>query len=181
MACCLLYAIICSMGYGIGVKCKCQDKELMLGVGMGYPSFYRETMEDIRSGKYGAEMRDLVKNGKYIAVDAEKYMYYCDKCGCVEDFTALDLYEPKDIKKIEERVVGRWSAAELAQNKTVKELGELPYFNSDDEDFVLLKEYKHVCPKCGKVMRKIDEEKLKEKTCPKCGEKYQMFSGILWD
>ena len=32
------------MGYGIGVKCKCQDRELMLGVGMGYPSFYRETM-----------------------------------------------------------------------------------------------------------------------------------------
>ena len=169
------------MGYGINISCKCQDKELLFGAGLGYPMVYQETVEDIRSGKYGSEMRDLMNSSKYVAVDAEKYIYYCDECGCVECMTALDLYGPKDTTKVGERVVGRWSAAEPAQNKTVKELGKLPYFNSDDEDFVLLKEYKHICPECGKVMRKVDEEELKEKTCPKCGEKYQMFSGILWD
>ena len=169
------------MGYGIGVKCKCQDKELTLGVGMMYPSAYKETMDAIRAGEHGAEMRDLVRSGKYIAVDAEYFIYYCDKCGCVESMTALDLYEPKDVKKVEERVIGRWSAAEPAQNKTVKELGELPYFTSNDDGYVLLKEYKHVCPECGNVMKKISEEELREKTCPKCGEKYQVFSGILWD
>lgn len=169
------------MGYGLNIHCGCRDKELMLGVGLGYPMVYRETVEDIKAGKYGIGMKDLMNSGKCVAVDAENYMYYCDECGCVESMMALDLYEPKDIKKVEERVVGRWSAAEPVQNKTVKDLGELPYFNSDDEDFALLKEYKHVCPKCGKVMRKINEEELGKKTCPRCGEKYQMFSGILWD
>lgn len=169
------------MGYGLNIHCGCRDKELMLGVGLGYPMVYRETVEDIKAGKYGIEMKDLMNSGKYVAVDAENYIYYCDECGCVESMMALDLYEPKDIEKVEKRVVGRWSAAEPAQNKTVKDLGELPYFNSDDEDFALLKEYKHVCPKCGKVMRKINEEELEKKTCPRCGEKYQMFSGILWD
>ena len=133
----------------------------MLGVGLGYPMVYREIVGDIKAGTYGSDMKGLMDSGKYVAVDAENYIYYCDNCGCVECMTALVLYEPKDIEKIEERVVGRWSAVEPTQNETVKELGELPYFNSDDEDIVLLKEYKHVCPKCG--------------------EKYQMFSGILWD
>lgn len=170
------------MGYGINISCKCQDKELLLGAGLGYPMVYQETVDDIKAGKYDSEMKDLMNSSKYVAVDAEKYIYYCEECGCVECMTALDLYEPKDIKKVEERVVGRWSAAEPAQNKTVKELGELPYFNSDDEDFVLLKEYKHVCPKCGKVMRKIDEEELFEKTCPTCGERYEEGGDIImWD
>ena len=170
------------MGYGIGVKCKCQDKELMLGVGMGYPSFYEETMEDIRSGKYGAEMRDLVKSGKYIAVDAEEYMYYCDKCGCVEGFTALDLYEPKDAKIVGKRIARRWTAGDKEIEQTVDELGYLPFFTSDDDEYVLLKEYKHACPRCGKVMRKIDEEELFKKTCPTCGERYEEGGDIImWD
>lgn len=169
------------MGYGLNIHCGCRDKELMLGVGLGYPMVFEETVNDIKFGKYGEEMKGLINSGKYIAVDAEYYMYFCDGCGMIESAQALDLYEPKDVKKIEKRVMGRWSAAEPAQNKTVKELGKLPYFNSDDEDFVLLKEYKHTCPECGKVMRRINEEELESKTCPKCGEKYQMFSGILWD
>ena len=170
------------MGYGVGVKCKCQNKELMLGVGMMYPSVYKETMDDIRSGKYGVEMRDLVKSGRYITVDAERYMYHCDKCGWVEDFTALDLYEPRDVEKVKKRVANRWSAGDKEINQTVEELGELPYFTSDDDEYVLLKEYKHACPRCGNVMKRIGEEELFRKTCPTCGEKYKEGGDIImWD
>ena len=169
------------MGYGITVHCKCRDKDLMLGVGLGYPMVYAETMDDIRSGKYGEEMKGLVNSGEYIAVDAEYYMYFCEGCGAVESFQALNLYEPKDAEKVGKRVTNRWSAGDAKNTMTVEEMGGLPYFNSNDEDYKLLKEYKHVCPECGKVMKKIDEEELAKKTCPKCGEKYEAFESILWD
>lgn len=169
------------MGYGINAGCRCKNRELMLGVGMGHSIVYRETMNEIRSGKYGDEMKGLVDSEKYIAVDVENYIYYCEGCGCIECFRALDLYEPKNTEKVGKRIIGRWSAGEEYNTKTVKDNGGLMYFAADDEDYKLMKEYKHVCPECGKVMERVSEEELAKKICPMCGEKYQVFPGMLWD
>ena len=154
------------MGYGIGVKCRCQEKELILGMGRKFLSIYEETMNNIRVGKYGVEMRDLVKNEEYIAVDIEYYAYFCKSCGWVGSLIALDLYKPKDTKKIEQ---------------IIEKYGLLCSL-SDNEDYVLLKEYKHMCPKCRKVMKKTKTDELFKKICATCGEKYQ-DSGLImyWD
>ena len=173
------------MGYGLNVSCKCQNKELMLGVGLGFPMVYEETMDDIKSGKYGKEMKDLVNSTELVAVDATSEIYFCEKCGDVECLQPLDLYAPKDAEKIKKRIVGRWSAAEPQHNETIEELGELPYWTPRDDvengDYVLLKEYIHVCPKCGGIMKKITEEELEKKKCPKCKERYEISAGCLWD
>ena len=170
------------MGQGIEIGCKCRRKELMLGVGMMHPMVYQETMNKIRSGKHGSEMQDLVKSRRFIAADVEMYAYWCDGCGWIDSLMALDLYEPKDVEKVRKRVVNRWSAGDEKNKQSVEEAGDLPYFTVPDEDYQLLKEYKHVCPKCGKVMRKIDAADLEKKGCPKCGEKYKVEdSFILWD
>lgn len=173
------------MGYGLNVGCKCRSQELMLGVGLAFPMVYEETMHDIKSGKYGKEMKDLANNIELVTVDAEGEIYFCEKCGNVESLQPLDLYAPKDVNKIKKRVVGRWSASEPQQNKTVEELGGLPYWTPREDvengDYVLLKEYIHVCPECGGIMKKISEEELKKKKCPKCKEQYEIFEGCLWD
>ena len=178
------------MGYGVNIHCKCRDQELWLGVGMAFPMVYQETMEDIRSGKYGKEMAKLANETELVTVDAELTPYLCESCGLVEANPCLDLYKPNDIEAARKAVIGNWTAAEPRSNKTVGELGDWPYWTppSNDEDdfgenegnYVLLKEYEHMCPECKKLMKKVtdDFENIK---CPKCGEKYQTFPGVLWD
>lgn len=174
------------MGYGINVGCKCRRKELTLGCGFSFPAVYQETMKDIKTGKYGPEMKDLANNTEFVAVDAETEPYFCEKCGNIEALQPLDLYKPKDVKKVKEQVIGRWTAVDSYDGRKIEELGELPYWfhregEDEDDNWMLLKEYKHVCPGCGGVMRKINEDELEGKTCPKCGEQYKVFQGILWD
>lgn len=174
------------MGYATSIHCKCQEKPLWLDVGMGYHAVYQETMKNIKDGKYGPEMKDLVLNKKYVVVDATFQPYYCEKCGYVESTMPLDLYEPRDMKEVETRIINRWCAADPSINKTVGELGEFPYWypNSDKKGFKILKKYVHICPECGELMKKTNIDKLFGTKCPKCGEKYSRVPGILdihWD
>ena len=177
------------MGYGVRIRCKCRSSDLMLGCGFSYPMVYQEIMDAMKKGEYGDEIKDLVNNTEFVAVNAENEAYYCDKCGKATARKSLDLYKPKDVEKVKKEVVGRWTVADEYIDKTMGELGELPYWNpsemeDEDNNWVLLKEYLHVCPECGNVMKKIDPEELVGKTCPKCGEKFNdglIFDEYLWD
>ena len=171
------------MGYGINIGCGCRGRELMMGVGMAFPHVYSETMKDIKSGKYGTEMQSIVNGGKFIAVDAEDRLYHCEKCGYFDAEPALDLYAPIDIEKVKNREVGRWTAAEPNSRTTIGELGEIPFFTADDEDFRIIKPYIHVCPGCGSIMKETTEADLLQKTCPQCGQQYSGSEEptILWD
>ena len=156
----------------------------MYGVGYFYPSFYDETINDIKTGKYGSEIKNLFNKTKSVTVDAEYEIYWCPECGYFNDPVCLDLYKPTN--------------SETAESSS-------SYFIPDfygDENYILFKEYEHMCPKCGKLMQKVatkkeqndyykkQEEayekgertktgediytiKINKLTCPECGEKYQ--------
>lgn len=88
---------------------------------------------------------------------------------------ALDLYIPKNIEKIKKERVGQWSVAVANLDKTVGELGELPWWLPDDEDnFIMINRYEHVCPICGSRMSKVNMEEIIKEKCPKCGQNYQI-------
>ena len=175
------------MGYGINIHCKCRDRELMLGVGMGFPMVYQETMQNIRDGKYGKEMKRIVEENELITVDASLVPYLCENCGLIEENICLDLYRPSDIEAARKAVIGNWTVDEPRNSSTVEELGGWPYWTVPDDalaenegKYVLFREYEHMCPECKTLMKKVTEpfENLK---CPKCGEKYETSSGMLWD
>lgn len=70
------------MGQGIGFKCSKCGKEYVAcpGVGFLFPEQYKEIQVAAKEGKYGPEWEELVSSGKYVAVDAETYLYICGKC-----------------------------------------------------------------------------------------------------
>lgn len=152
------------MGSGIGLKCsKCGKKYYAnTGIGFLFPQVYRETLADVKSGKFGEEWKDLASSEELVAVDAEDYLYICGKCGHWVVEKGLSLYAPNDINALMKKKYG---------DKTVKDRGEVPYAMSDDleDDYHLLKEWIHKCPKCGKSMHVATWDEETSLHCPKCG------------
>ena len=153
-------------------------RDPFVGIGMAFPTVYRETMDEIRQGKHGEEWRSLVESGELIAVDAEDKLFVCSACGAWEAAPDLSLYEPVDVEKLLTKQYGI---------KTVAEWGEVPFVTSWEleEDFKLLRRREHRCPDCGGEMQPFvgeieDAPKVK---CPKCGGEMTAGDGpmILWD
>lgn len=174
------------MGYGILIKCKCRQKELFLGVGMGYPSQYDKAMRDAKSGAYGKEFADLIKNTELAVIDAELAPYVCSHCGYIDSFERLDAYKPCDIAKAKKVQIGRWTVTDSEPPRTVEDLGYIPCWTRTDleygtyGDFDLIKKFEHFCPKCHKVMTEFGEVEVK---CPKCKQVFESDDSVcaLWD
>jgi len=164
------------MGRGEIYKCsKCGNEySVYFGTGFSFDSVYGETMEDVASGKYGEERKELLEKVKYIAVDSESDVYICGNCGFWKQEQGLGLYKPKNPEKI---------AKEKFGDKTVEELGYVPYVMRYKllEDYRLVKTYVHRCDKCGRRMRRATEEDLGRLPCPVCGTENLMTRQILWD
>ena len=165
------------MGTGYNFKCKKCHYEYMLflGIGMRFPSKYRECLNDIKEGKYGEEWKQLALSQEYIAVDASKYLYFCNFCGNWEISYSLSLYKPKDPNSVLNQQFGI---------KTVREWGYVPYVTPHEleHDYTFIKSYVHKCSKCGKRMHKTDTEQLTSSACPKCGTQNRLFNEkIYWD
>ena len=94
------------MGLKINVKCQCQDNNLRNGIGMLYPNTYKETIDKIKAGEYGREIQELFEKNNLLAIDAEKTLFYCEKCGHVESMMPLDVYKPKDPEAIKKKKYG---------------------------------------------------------------------------
>lgn len=166
------------MGSGVVLKCNCGAVyEISLGIGMMFPTVYQETLEAVEKGQYGIEWQQLVSNTKYIAIDAERYLYYCEECGRWEVQYGLSLYKPKSVEMLANKEYGI---------KTVEEWGHVPYATISDfeRDYVLLKEYKHICTKCKHPMKRISslsELNHIELRCEECGDLLQIGDYIMWD
>ena len=166
------------MGTGYLFKCKnCKKRySVQLGIGMMFPEVCRETLDDMENGEYGEELQKLCKETPYAAVNVEREMFMCDKCGNWKVSENLSLYAPNDPEQIRAKQYGI---------KTVDEWGYVPYVTSLDleQDYHLLKEYRHICSKCGSVMKKIDDDNIPGiLPCPYCGTDNGMEPSImLWD
>ena len=166
------------MGQGVGFKCSKCGKEYGASTGIGFlfPEFYKETLQAVKNGDYGAEFAELANKEKYVAVDAELYLYACKKCKHWEVEPGLSLYAPNDAESLAKKQYGI---------KNVEEWGEVPYVMSFDlqTDYHILKRYTHKCTKCGGVMHKATNKESSNLPCPDCGgEPTKGFINIInWD
>ena len=164
------------MGAGYGFVCKKCGCEYGAhpGIGMGYPSVYRDLVKKILAGKYGEEYRKLFKETPYAAINGETHTYVCANCGNWNDEENLTLYAPNDAEEVAKIPYGE---------KTVKERGYIPYAMERDlkEHFHAIRRYRHHCSKCGHIMHQATEEESRHLPCPECGEKNEPFSMIMWD
>ena len=166
------------MGQGISLLCACGKKEnITLGIGMMYPEICEETVDDIVNGVYGNEWKTLYESKKYIVIDGEKYLFYCEKCGCWEVSLGLDLYEPNNIEEVRKIYYGKKMVEE---SRYVLYMGEW----KREQYYHLLKEYSHLCPKCKNIMIKTNDfEKsiFDNLVCTHCGKTMQRHGILMWD
>ncbi len=164
------------MGKGYSYICKkCKHKYgVSTGAGMMYPILYRELIDAISEGKYGAELQESYENTPYAAVDAENIVYICRECGAWEEDTDVSIYAPNDPDSFSKKEYGE---------KTVAEWGYVPYVMQQEleEEFHVVKKYYHYCSKCGKRMHKASADELKNLPCPECGTVNHANDGFMWD
>ena len=164
------------MGNGYSYKCrKCgHEYSIHIGSGMLYPMAYKSFVKDISEGKYGADRQKTLNDTLYAVVNAEETLYICDKCNHWEIRNDLTIYAPNDPDKVENERYG---------DKTVKELGYVPYVMENDlkENYHAIKRYYCSCPECGKRMHKAGDMEWYRLACPECGELNEVESRILWD
>ncbi len=120
---------------------------------------YRNALEKIANGEYGAEWKRIHDSTPYVAFDSRISTYFCDSCGDWIREMDLSLYEPNDHEDIQTKYYS---------DKTIGQLGYVPYATSSDleYDFRLIKEYEHKCHNCGSIMRKISNEETDNLPCP---------------
>lgn len=164
------------MGFGYEYKCeKCgREYSVVLGGGMLYPEDYKLFTDEIRQGKYGDKLKDLFLSTKYAAVNADRFLYYCENCGHWEVKQDLTIYAPKDPEKIAKKQYGI---------KNVEEWGEVPYMSAFDlkEDYRVLKRHYEKCSVCGNRMKKLSDCDDIVIKCPECGAPGIPVGAFLWD
>lgn len=148
------------MGAGYEYFCEKCGKHfpVYLGRGFMYPIVYEELLEDIKSGKYGEEMKTAALSNSNVAVDAERHLYICS-CGYWENAYGLSLFIPKEGARIDS-----------------------PYVtpNKQRDDFQVLYEYNHQCPECGETMIEADSERI-DLRCPVCKSMCSINGISRWD
>ena len=148
------------MGTGYEYFCEKCGKEFSVdfGCGMMYTRVYKALLEEIKSGKYGEEMKTAALSNSNVAVDAERHLYVCS-CGYWENAYGLSLFVPKEGVRIDS-----------------------PYVtpNKQRDDFQILYEYNHQCPKCGKQMNEADYQPI-DLRCPECKALCSCSGEICWD
>ena len=163
------------MGEGHEIKCKNCGNEYAVttGIGIAFPIVYEETVERIRDGEYGEELKDLFLSKPYLAVNCENDLFVCD-CGHWVTEENLDIYEP-----IEEELKRKRESAGAIHGYVMWE--------DLKEDYKLIRHHVHVCPECGKEMKRIKRPDYYVRTyglkCPECGTKNKAGyeTRILWD
>lgn len=190
------------MGDGYLVSCnKCKKSyEIFLGVGMGDFLDYRKIMKKIKKGKFGTRMQEIVNADDFIAIDVERKLYLCEKCGDWSVEQSCDLYRPKDRAVVIQNKIDEWSwqdeflktisyDEEKNEIKTndgrIVSLSEvLPYVDfcvSNSDNYEKILEIRHKCHKCGEVMREIKEDESVELKCPDCGGDMWESGSVCWD
>ncbi|MBQ9315619.1 MAG: hypothetical protein IJ203_02220 [Atopobiaceae bacterium] len=150
------------MGHMYVYRCmNCGDERyLMSGIGMTFPSLCQEVMEDIASGAYGPRLKKAYKTCSLPAVCAEEKLYVCKGCGRWKLTPDATLYEPLDVDSVLDERFG---------DKTVRELGHVPYLMPNQlKSCRVVSAYEPAC-KCGSMMSEIKLRKGLALACPTCG------------
>ena len=152
------------MGNGKAFKCKaCGERfNAMTGIGMLFPTVYKDTVKNIRSGKYGEDWKKFFEEHPNGVVNCEKELLICEECGVPKNEMNLSLYLPKE---------------------GAEDLPKLPFGDDLDEKYTLYMKYPHTCDKCGGACNIVNASKIKRVACPKCGGVMEedMDGIILWD
>lgn len=157
------------MRHGYIFECsKCHiEYDTPVGVGMMFRHVYRQIVDEIKSGTYGNEWKDIFSSQKYTAVDAENNLYTC-KCGNWTVEPSLSLYAPKEPDKID---------------SSLKEYGYVPCVMKYDldDDYYCIGHYIHRCQKCNSEMQETDIKTITSLPCPECGNINSVSGFERWD
>ena len=169
------------MGTGSSFVCeKCGCKySVLTGIGFLQPIVYKETVQKIKAGEYGDEVREVFINTRYAAVDTEKDLFVC-KCGNWNTEINMDIYAPIDPDKLKELEHG----AQIDEDSE-----EVTFAMREDleECFSVVRYWVHKCDRCGKEMKRIRYPENYAKryglNCPKCGTKNKAdpMGRLIWD
>ena len=157
-------------------KCK-KEYSVWWGIGFAFPTVYEKIMKAAKNGEYGQEWKTLTTTTKFVAIDAEDYVYLCGKCNHWNNEPGLSLYVPKDLEEIKRKY----------KLDTVDELEERDFVMSYDlaEEYKILKRRIHKCEKCGGIMKRLKEKEIFHLPCPHCGgapmEGWENVYPINWD
>lgn len=164
------------MGSGNSYICSNCGKNysFMSGFGMLFPNEYKKTVKNIRDGKFGKEWKELYGTGENIAVDAQKRIYCCPKCGSWKSEQGLSLYEAADDRAVKDVKSGY--PILYGDDSMPAIMGRMP-------EYRLLKEWEHICVKCQCKMHEVSAEELRHLKCPGCGgaPDPEQIGIIMWD
>lgn len=148
------------MGVGYEYFCEKCGKEFSVdfGCGMMYPRVNKALLEEIKSGKYGEEMKTAALSNSNVVVDGEKHLFIC-YCDYWENTYGLSLFTPKEGVSIDSHFI-------------------TPYRQRDK--FQVLYEYNHQCPECGETMIEADGERI-DLRCPVCKSMCSINGISRWD
>lgn len=167
----------------------------MWGNGFDYPIEYQETIQGMKVGLYGEAAKAFLDAHPDGAVNAEKTLARCEKCGNYDNVQDLTMFIPKEgyIHKVDPDQI--WSTC--AHFKGVNYV--LPC--DLERHYIEYRRYPHKCKCCGGAMQlipfysyKIDphgrgEDEIRKQTqseiweikCPKCGGKMIAMELFDWD
>lgn len=167
------------MGKGYTVSCSnCSYSETVyLGVGFAYPKVYEETVEAIKEGDLGPDLKTIFLEHPQAAVDIETVLLHCRDCGLIGAGRDLSVFYPKEGYDHTKRERHRWSTVMPCYDVEYVSPGELK------EHYDLFKRYIHRCAKCGKPLDTIREEEMRRASlkCPQCGKELMADNNIMWD
>ena len=157
------------MGEYYGIECpNCSFKfKAAYGSGFLFSKIYENTLAEMKKGAFGERAKIFFQENPNGAIDCEKTLLQCRHCGTLENRKSLDMYIPKtDYKQAEDSTYE--TRRYLKQN------------------YILKHSFYHRCCKCGKRMRKINEQNLMkiidkgDLKCPVCKSSLKINFGDCW-
>jgi rubrerythrin len=151
------------MGTGLIMQCpNCEEEQLFdAGIGYFFPQVYKEIVQDIKNGVYGAEIRKVLEENDNAYVNAENLIYHCEACDFYDMHPCLDVYILE-------------SDREYA----------MPY---DFEGREPIFKYPHICPECGAPLKQVSIDEFAKLAahgkvkCPHCKTPMTSFQMVDWD
>ncbi len=172
---------------GLDFGCECQKCGYTfyasVGSGIAYPKVYKETVEKLKTGFYGAQGKEFFEAFPDGAISCERIVVQCNDCNSLMEVLDLSLYVPKDgfSKEKLDRTVP-WSSGFSGKGYECITEFELR------ENYELFEKYDHRCAKCNghtTVVPGFTENmsnKINRKVrCPGCGTILEIELCGMWD
>lgn len=137
-----------------------------VGLSYMYPLDYAVVMDGAKKGKYGKELKELLRMYPDAAIDPIEYFFQCQECGEYDCRPLLTAFIPKKGgKKLPSEEKRMWSVSYPVKAYYV-------YRDEMEEFYDLYSEYDHRCKKCRGKMNTIhalaDDPWKLELICPHC-------------